>query len=101
MTLARAAGDTDGALPLSEHVLLHLRHGGDSPSVHIVLREAEADSAAIEKLAAKGGKLGKDHFGVAVSDFYLTNPIARASQIMARLSAMHAEGAGKATGTHG
>ena len=33
------------------------------------------------------GKLGKGNFGVAVSDFYLTNPIARASQLMAELSA--------------
>lgn len=37
MELARAAGDTDGALPLSEHVVLHLRHGGDVPSVHLVI----------------------------------------------------------------
>jgi mycothiol synthase len=38
LELARAAGDTDGALPLSEHVVLHLRHGGDFPSVHLVVR---------------------------------------------------------------
>lgn len=39
LELARAAGDTDGALPLSEHVVLHLRHGGDLPSVHLVVRD--------------------------------------------------------------
>ena len=32
-------------------------------------------------------KLGQGAFGAAVSDFYLTNPIARASQLMAELSA--------------
>ena len=33
------------------------------------------------------GTLGKAAFVNAVSDFYLTNPIARASQLMAELSA--------------
>lgn len=39
LALANAASDTDGAFPLSEHVVLHLRHGGDVPSVHLVVRE--------------------------------------------------------------
>ncbi len=33
------------------------------------------------------GKLGKAAFRTAISDFYLTNPVARASQLMAELSA--------------
>ena len=33
-----------------------------------------------------GGKLGKGIFDVAVSDYYLSNPIARASVLMAELS---------------
>lgn len=37
--------------------------------------------------AEKAGKLGKADFRNAVTDFYLTNPIARASQLMAELSA--------------
>jgi len=41
LDLARAAGDTDGALPLSEHVVLHLRHGGDFPSVHLLVRDGD------------------------------------------------------------
>ncbi|MFG2037667.1 mycothiol synthase [Dactylosporangium sp. NPDC048998] len=36
LALMRAAGDTDGALPLSEHVVLHLRHGGEVPAVHLL-----------------------------------------------------------------
>lgn len=40
VNLASAAGDTDGAAPLSEHVMLHLRHGGDTPSVHLVIRKS-------------------------------------------------------------
>jgi NADH-quinone oxidoreductase subunit G len=61
-----------------------------------------ADSGAIGGLAAQdGGMAGRDHFGEAITDFYLTNPIARASAIMASLSAMHEAGADEATGTHG
>ena len=37
--------------------------------------------------AEKAGKLGKAEFRNAVTDFYLTNPIARASEVMAELSA--------------
>ena len=37
--------------------------------------------------AEKAGKLGKADFRNAVTDFYLTNPIARASALMAELSA--------------
>lgn len=39
LSLAQAAGDTDGAYPLSEHVVLHLRHGGDAPAVHLLARD--------------------------------------------------------------
>lgn len=48
---------------------------------------------AIDEVAAndwaplKAKKMGKANFRYAVSDFYLTNPIARASQLMAELSA--------------
>jgi mycothiol synthase len=34
--LTHAAGDADGAYPLSEHVMLHLRHGGDTPATHLL-----------------------------------------------------------------
>jgi mycothiol synthase len=36
LALTHAAGDADGAYPLSEHVVLHLRHGGDSPATHLL-----------------------------------------------------------------
>jgi mycothiol synthase len=38
LDLTRAAGDADGAYPLSEHVTLHLRHGGEAPAVHLLVR---------------------------------------------------------------
>jgi NADH-quinone oxidoreductase subunit G len=60
-----------------------------------------ADGAEIERLAARPAKPGKERFGRAVEDFYLTNPIARASAIMANVSAFHASGIDQATGIDG
>ncbi len=45
-----------------------------------------ADGAAIAKLGAKPGKMTKTAFASPVKDFYLTNPIARASAVMAECS---------------
>ncbi len=49
---------------------------------------APGDPNDIRKLAARGGTPDKAPFGVAIADFYLTNPIARASAIMAECSAL-------------
>ena len=38
-----------------------------------------------------GGDMGEGDFPAAVSDFYLTNPIARASEVMAELSRLASE----------
>jgi NADH-quinone oxidoreductase subunit G len=49
--------------------------------------QIEAGKAAdIDTLAAKGGNVEKTPFKAAVDDFYLTNPIARASAVMAECS---------------
>jgi NADH-quinone oxidoreductase subunit G len=47
-----------------------------------------ADPAAITKLAKGATKLGKAPISETISDFYLTNPIARASAVMAECSAL-------------
>jgi NADH-quinone oxidoreductase subunit G len=60
-----------------------------------------ADPKGVEALAARGGSLGAEPFGVAVTDFYLTNPIARASAVMAELSGMKRTAVQRTTGTHG
>ena len=49
---------------------------------------AVSDAGAINVLAGLGGKVGKDAFHSPVMDFYLTNPIARASKTMAACSAL-------------
>jgi NADH-quinone oxidoreductase subunit G len=45
-----------------------------------------ADAAGVGALAKRGGNLEKTAFKNAISDFYLTNPIARASAVMAECS---------------
>jgi NADH-quinone oxidoreductase subunit G len=47
-----------------------------------------ADPAAIQALAGLGGTADKAAFGSSVDDFYFTNPIARASAVMAECSAL-------------
>jgi mycothiol synthase len=37
--LVAAATEVDGTAPLSEHVLLHLRHGGDAQAAHLLARQ--------------------------------------------------------------
>ena len=53
---------------------------------------APADRAEVTALAGLGGTVEKAPFGSAIDDFYLTNPIARASAVMAECSVI-AEGA--------
>jgi NADH-quinone oxidoreductase subunit G len=57
----------------------HLQH------VDQIVPGSRADVAA---LAALGGAFEKTPFGTAIDDFYLTNPIARASAIMAECSVL-------------
>ena len=39
LALIKAAHDFDGTPPIAEHVLLHLRHGGDKSDSHLVIEE--------------------------------------------------------------
>ncbi|WP_395664981.1 NADH-quinone oxidoreductase subunit NuoG [Methylocella sp.] len=49
---------------------------------------APAPAADLERLAGAGGAPGQAPFAPAIADFYLTNPIARASAVMAECSAL-------------
>jgi NADH-quinone oxidoreductase subunit G len=101
-TIIRALSAVLGQ-PLPFNSAAELRAALFAVAPHLALLDhiLPADSAAIAKLAAKGGKTGKERFGRTIADFYLTNPIARASAIMASLSALHAAHPGEATGTDG
>jgi NADH-quinone oxidoreductase subunit G len=60
---------------------------------------AAADADDVQKLATTGGKAGKADktpFRPALADFYFTNPIARASAVMAECSALASGRAAKA-----
>jgi NADH-quinone oxidoreductase subunit G len=48
--------------------------------------EASDGAAALKALAGRGGNADKAAFKSPVADFYLTNPIARASAVMAECS---------------
>jgi NADH-quinone oxidoreductase subunit G len=69
-------------------------HLGDPDAI------APGDPAAVEALARAGGTPSADPFAPAIADFYLTNPIARASRTMAESSALR-RGPAARTGTHG
>ncbi len=72
--------DTLGALRAAmyrEHP--HLARIGSAPN---------AGREGVARLAATLGALGSEPFGTAIEDYYLTNPIARASTVMAELSAL-------------
>jgi NADH-quinone oxidoreductase subunit G len=89
------------ALPFNSVTELRAKMFAACPHLALIEQILPADSRAIETLAAQGGKTGKERFGEAITDFYLTNPIARASAIMASLSAMHTTNSAGATGTDG
>ena len=88
-------------LPFDTPQQLRARMYEACPHLALLDQIVPADSGAIEQLAARPAKAGGERFGRAVEEFYLTNPIARASAIMADLSALHARRTDKATGTHG
>ncbi len=55
---------------------------------------AAADPAAVRNLAAAAGTMTNVPFNPTITDYYLTNPISRASAIMAELSVLKAQSGG-------
>ncbi|HLM38547.1 MAG TPA: molybdopterin-dependent oxidoreductase, partial [Microvirga sp.] len=91
--ILRALSDVLGQrLPFDS--LNALRHRLYGEYLHLAELDAvqPADgAAAIRSLAAIGGAPGREPFVSPVKDFYLTNPIARASGVMAECSALARE----------
>ena len=80
--LRALSAELDATLPYDS--LAQLRQAMVAAHPHL----AGIDQVAENEWVAVGtGKLGDAAFRNAVSDFYLTNPIARASEVMAELSA--------------
>jgi NADH-quinone oxidoreductase subunit G len=98
-TIVRALSDVLGhKLPYDNLGQLRRRMLEIAPHFAAVDRVAPADWGAF---ATPGTIDGASGFTYAVDDFYLTNPIARASETMAECSALAQGGETKATGTHG
>jgi NADH-quinone oxidoreductase subunit G len=88
-SILRALSDALGArLPFDSLAQLRATLGAAYP--HLVRFDAiaPADPAALAAAAKLGGSIDKAPFGSAIQDFYLTNPIARASRVMAECSAL-------------
>jgi NADH-quinone oxidoreductase subunit G len=87
----RALSDAlDARLPYDS--LAQLRHAVFAAHPHLQKVDTiePGNPADIERLAGLGGKPDKAPFQSAIEDFYLTNPIARASATMAECSALAA-----------
>jgi NADH-quinone oxidoreductase subunit G len=88
-------------LPFDSLQQLRAKMFATHPHLALLGQIDPADIWAIERLSSPSARPSKERFGGAIADFYLTNPIARASAIMARLSMLHANRTDKATGTDG
>jgi NADH-quinone oxidoreductase subunit G len=77
------------ALPFDSLAQLRGRMFAEHPHLARLDTIMPGDAAAIAVLAGRGGKVAKAPFRSPIGDFYLTNPIARASKVMAECSAMH------------
>ena len=62
-----------------------------APGLARVGTVAGGGDAAVQALAARAGATSDAAFGTMIRDTYLTNPIARASAVMAELSAADAQ----------
>jgi NADH-quinone oxidoreductase subunit G len=87
--ILRALSDVLGhRLPFDSLAQLRAALFKAHPHLQRIDEIAPGDPAAIARLAARGGTPDKAPFRSAVADFYLTNPIARASVTMNECSAL-------------
>ena len=89
----RALSDVLGKrLPFDSLPQLRAKLYGEFPHFARIDQIDAGDEADVAKVAKLGGRLGKGTFISPVQDFYLTNPIARASAVMAECSALAKNG---------
>jgi NADH-quinone oxidoreductase subunit G len=85
--IIRALSDVMGKkLPYDSLAALRRAISEAVPHLMRIDRIEAGNAADIKKLADKGGSVEKAPFKASVEDFYLTNPIARASAVMAECS---------------
>jgi NADH-quinone oxidoreductase subunit G len=89
--IIRALSDVVGAkLPFDTLDQLRARLYQMVPHLAAIDGVVPADPAPLAQLAEFGGEVSSAPFASPVKDYYLTNPIARASRIMAECSALRA-----------
>ena len=88
--ILRALSDVLGhKLPYDSLVALRRALYAEHPHLAALGTVAASDvSAAVERLATAGGEGARSTFTSPVRDFYLTNPIARASRVLAECSSL-------------
>lgn len=87
--ILRALSDLLGRrLPFDSLAQLRAKLYAELPHLAAVDTIAPADAAAVAALANLGGMMDRAPFASTIADFYLTNPIARASAVMAECSAL-------------
>jgi NADH-quinone oxidoreductase subunit G len=87
----RALSDTLGQrLPFDSLPELRARLYAAHPHFQRVDQIERGSLKTVQTLAGRAGKMAGDAFRNPIADFYLTNPIARASAVMAECSALHA-----------
>lgn len=93
-SILRALSDVLGAkLPYDSLAALRAALFKERPQLGRIGQVVASGPADIRQLSALKGDVDKAPFRLALDDFYLTNPIARASAVMAECSAL-AEGRG-------
>lgn len=87
--ILRALSDVLGKkLPFDSLVQLRANLYAAHPHFAVVDEIATGEIADLSALAKKGGTMANSGFASPIKDFYLTNPIARASAVMAECSAL-------------
>ena len=88
-TILRALSAEIGQpLPFDSLEQLRAKMYAAGPQLAALNTVEPADASAIASLATRAGTVRDEPLRSVVTDFYLTNPIARASQVMAELSAL-------------
>jgi len=91
--ILRALSDVLGhKLPFDSLAQLRARLHAEHPHLAEIDEIAAGNPADIANVARLGGTIGREGFVSPVADFYLTNPITRASAVMAECSALAKDG---------
>jgi NADH-quinone oxidoreductase subunit G len=101
-TIIRALSEhLGGKLPFDSLAELRARLYAEHPHFAAANQIAPGTISDIDALAEGEARIADEPFGVAVEDYYQTNPITRSSAIMNELSALAREQDHGATGTDG